>query len=239
MTQIIQMISGPRNISTAMMYSFDSRDDCIGIDEPFYGYYLSKYPSIDHPSRQEVLDTLPHSVDRTLESIGMQMSKSPYLFIKNMAHHIDGLPLDWAESYNNFLLIRDPRRVLASFTQVVDNPTATDIGIIQEWNIYNQLTDRGHNVPIIDTDRFLTDPQSHLRSLCDALGITYQESMLTWSPGPRPIDGVWAPHWYGSVHQSAGLQTVKTRAIPILSPQLQEVSDEVMPYYQKMKALAI
>ena len=239
MTQVIQMISGPRNISTAMLYSFDSRDDCIGIDEPFYGYYLRKYPTLNHPARQEILDSLPQTTEEVLAGIDMQMKNTPSLFIKNMAHHIHDLPLDWAESYQNFLLIRDPRRVLTSFTQVIDNPTASDIGIIQEWDIYQSLTAMGHRVPIIDTDEFLTDPQQGIKSLCKALELDYQDAMLSWAPGPRSIDGVWAPHWYGSVHKSSGFQTVISKPLPALSPDLQAICDEVMPYYEKLKALSL
>ena len=36
MTVTIAMWSGPRNISTAMMYSFGNRADCAAWDEPFY-----------------------------------------------------------------------------------------------------------------------------------------------------------------------------------------------------------
>ncbi|WP_414981630.1 hypothetical protein [Congregibacter sp.] len=32
----VAMWSGPRNISTAMMRSFENRSDCAVIDEPFY-----------------------------------------------------------------------------------------------------------------------------------------------------------------------------------------------------------
>ncbi len=37
---IINMWSGPRNISTALMRSFENRDDTEVWDEPFYAYYL-------------------------------------------------------------------------------------------------------------------------------------------------------------------------------------------------------
>ena len=38
----IAMWSGPRNISTAMMRSFENRPDTVVIDEPFYAHYLDK-----------------------------------------------------------------------------------------------------------------------------------------------------------------------------------------------------
>ena len=50
----IAMWSGPRNLSTAMMYAFAARGDCAVVDEPFYGAYLSA-TGIDHPMRAEVI----------------------------------------------------------------------------------------------------------------------------------------------------------------------------------------
>ena len=38
----IAMWSGPRNISTALMRSFENRDDTFVTDEPLYGHYLKQ-----------------------------------------------------------------------------------------------------------------------------------------------------------------------------------------------------
>ena len=50
----IAMWSGPRNISTAMMYSFDNRADCFASDEPLYAHYLSR-TGIKHPDADVVM----------------------------------------------------------------------------------------------------------------------------------------------------------------------------------------
>ena len=49
----INLISGPRNISTALMYSFAQRTDTVVLDEPFYAFYLHK-SGIHHPGKEEV-----------------------------------------------------------------------------------------------------------------------------------------------------------------------------------------
>ena len=54
MTIRIAMWSGPRNISTAMMLSFENLSDCQVVDEPLYSAYLSE-TGLDHPMREEVL----------------------------------------------------------------------------------------------------------------------------------------------------------------------------------------
>ena len=58
MTIRIAMWSGPRNLSTAMMYAFAARGDCAVTDEPFYAAYLAT-TGFDHPMRAEVLASQP------------------------------------------------------------------------------------------------------------------------------------------------------------------------------------
>ena len=52
--QAICLWSGPRNVSTALMYSFAQRDDVRVIDEPLYGHYLT-VSGADHPGRDAVI----------------------------------------------------------------------------------------------------------------------------------------------------------------------------------------
>jgi hypothetical protein len=53
MTLRIAMWSGPRNISTAMMRSWENRSDTGVVDEPFYAFYLSQTQS-PHPCFEDV-----------------------------------------------------------------------------------------------------------------------------------------------------------------------------------------
>ena len=46
--------SGPRNISTALMRSWENRPDSRVVDEPLYGYYLDR-TGLDHPGREEII----------------------------------------------------------------------------------------------------------------------------------------------------------------------------------------
>lgn len=235
MSDVIHMISGPRNISTALLYSFDHRADCVGIDEPFYAYYLTNNPTIDHPGKTEVLQSMPSDFEDVIDRIVMQKGSTPYLFIKNMSHHIIGSDLTWMEDHKVFFLIRHPKRVLHSFSKVIENPTARDIGIKEEWEIYQTLTDRGRRIPILDTDKFLGNPKHQLRLLCDSIEIKYDPSMLEWNSGPRSIDGVWAPYWYDSVHRSVGFTQKEETPLPELTEYLEKINEEVMPYYEKLK----
>ena len=50
----IAMWSGPRNISTAMMRSFENRADAVVWDEPFYAHYLAE-TGLDHAMADEII----------------------------------------------------------------------------------------------------------------------------------------------------------------------------------------
>ena len=50
----IAMWSGPRNVSTAFMRSFENRADCFVSDEPFYSYFLNE-TGFEHPLRDEII----------------------------------------------------------------------------------------------------------------------------------------------------------------------------------------
>ena len=52
----IMLWSSPRNISTALMYSFAQRSDTKVLDEPFYAYYLTNVNTkVDHPGKREII----------------------------------------------------------------------------------------------------------------------------------------------------------------------------------------
>ncbi|MHC4948714.1 MAG: sulfotransferase-like domain-containing protein, partial [Planctomycetota bacterium] len=82
------MWSGPRNISTAMMRSWEARGDTAVVDEPLYAHYLAA-TGIDHPGADEV--TAAHETDwrvvvRALT--GTVPGDHPIFYKKHMAHHL-------------------------------------------------------------------------------------------------------------------------------------------------------
>ena len=71
----IAMWSGPRNLSTAMMYSFGNRADCAVVDEPFYAAYLEK-TGLDHPMRDEILASQSRDPAEVLRLIGDALTEN-------------------------------------------------------------------------------------------------------------------------------------------------------------------
>jgi Sulfotransferase domain len=237
MTLRIAMWSGPRNISTAMMRSWENRHDCATSDEPLYAHYLA-HTGLDHPAREEVIaagDSDWRSVVDTL--LGPVPDGAPVWYQKHMTHHLlPHIDHDWIAQLRNVLLIRDPREVVASYIKSRATVTADDIGLPQQVALYDELCEAGAAPPIIDANDFLRAPEPHLRALCDWLGIPFSDRMLHWPKGPRASDGIWAPHWYAHVWESTGFETPVAHEV-VLSGEAAAVAESCRPHYERLRGL--
>jgi hypothetical protein len=196
--------SGPRNVSTALMYSFAQRKDLQVWDEPFFGYFL-KRTEVWRPSREEVLRTMETSWGEVMENIEKQ-AQDQKVFLKNMANHLEGLPNELLNSFSNIILTRDPKKVLASYTKHIEQPTLLDLGYTHQLRILEYLKASGQNYLVVDSDEVCEDPERELKRICDYLKIEFDGSMLKWEAGARPEDGIWAKYWYQNVHKSTGFK---------------------------------
>ena len=118
MPRIIHAISGPRNISTALLYAFAQRPGCQVVDEPFYGPFLER-TGLDHPGRREILAAVPRTPGDAAEAMRRLFEAHPgEIYLKNMAHHMVEMPWDWASEAAHIFWIRHPRKVIRSFAKV-------------------------------------------------------------------------------------------------------------------------
>ncbi|HEY0655935.1 MAG TPA: sulfotransferase family protein [Chryseosolibacter sp.] len=228
---ILNLISGPRNISTALMYSFAQRSDTAVFDEPFYAVYLDK-SGAQHPGRDEVLQT--QSTDEQVVHTLIANHKSrPVLFIKNMAHHMEVMKKPFFDNGINIFLIRNPKQIIASYAQVIEKPVMRDIGIEYQYTLFEQLAKQNNKVVVLDSGLCLQNPEAVLTLLCEACGIKFERAMLTWPKGPKPYDGVWAKHWYANVHNSTGFEKQSTSE-RLLPANLEKLYQEARYYYEKL-----
>jgi hypothetical protein len=229
--------SGPRNVSTALMYSFAQRPDTRVVDEPLYAHYLQA-SGVDHPGRAEVLAAGDSDGAAVIRDVVLGPCDRPVLFMKQMAHHLLGLDWSFLGRTANVLLIRDPAEVLTSFMQVVPSPTLADTGLDTQTRLLRHLIDIGQDPPVLDSRRLLLDPPGVLARLCDRLELPFTEAMLHWEPGARAEDGVWAPYWYDSVHRSTGFAPwrEKSKTVP---PELEGVLAECRPHYDELLVRAL
>lgn len=228
------MWSGPRNLSTAMMYSFSSRDDCAVVDEPFYGVYLEK-TSLEHPLRHEIVSQMETSADGVVAQIlGSIPANKPHFYQKHMCQHmVPGIDRAWMRDFKNVFLIRHPARVVASYAAKRESPSLEDIGFVQQAQLFEEAREVGEKPIVIDSFDIRQNPAEMMEKLCVALGLPFQPEMLNWAKGGHPDDGVWASHWYGAVHSSTGFAGAEG-ALPVVEGALAEVVEQALPYYQNL-----
>jgi Sulfotransferase domain len=236
----IAMWSGPRNISTAMLRSFGSRPDTAVTDEPLYAHYL-KVTGVAHPGRDDVLAA--HETDwRKVAAwlTGPVPGGRAVWYQKHMAHHLlPTIDRAWLDGLTHAFLIREPDAMLVSLVKTFPGAGLADTGLPQQCEIFDRVADsKGRAPPVVLASDVLEDPRGMLTALCSALGISYFPQMLSWPPGPRPTDGVWAPHWYAAVEASTGFEPYRRQAIE-LPDSLRPLLDACRPWYEKLYALRL
>ena len=236
MNKIICLWSCPRNVSTALMYSFAQRDDTSVFDEPLYAHYL-KVSGAKHPGREEVLNALDNDGDKVVQEVILRESNK-ILFHKLMTHFLIDIDTEFLSIVNNIIFIRDPKEIIVSYSKVIPNPTMEDIGIKKQYELYLDLKKRGKDPIILDSKHLLQDPELSLKKICALLEIPFDKKMLKWKKGARVEDGIWASYWYENIHNSTGFFPYTTQKIR-LTKSNEKLVKECLPYYEFLTAQSI
>jgi hypothetical protein len=221
--------SGPRNISTALMRSWENRGDTAVVDGPLYAHYLLA-TGLDHPGREEVIAAGETEWQRVVATLlGPAPGDARIYYQKHMAHHLlSDIDRGWVGGLTNVMLIRDPREVVASYVRSRASVTVEDTGLPQQARLHDELSP-----PVLDAADVLHRPEPYLRALCDHAGVDFTARMLAWPPGPRDSDGVWGRYWYEAVWRSTGFAEYRPRR-PELTGTAAEVAEECLPLYRRL-----
>lgn len=232
----INMWSSPRNLSTAMMYAWRERDDTTVFDEPFYAHYL-RVTGREHPGRDDVLRSQNTDGSAVIEQVILADYATPVVFFKQMAKHLVSIDRSFLAATSNVLLTREPFDMLTSLQNQLPDATIADTGFVELVEILEYLEanqDQTKQTPIvIDSKILLLDPRTVLEALCNRLGIAFDPAMLSWPLGPKPEDGVWAPHWYDAVHRSNGWGQWRPKEVALL-PRLEPVLEQARIMYERL-----
>ena len=188
----LAMWSGPRNISTAFMRSWDNRGDTIVVDEPFYAHYL-KVTGLDHPGRDEII--AHHEADwrRVAASLLAPMPPDIRIFYqKQMSHHLlPHMGREWLDSVTHAFLIRDPSAMLASLGEKLTSFDLLATGLPQQVEIFEHVILRTGGACRARSADLLERPEPMLRALCDALGVPFTVACCGGPPGgaSRTVSG--------------------------------------------------
>lgn len=237
MTVRINFWSGPRNVSTAMMYAWRERPDTTVVDEPLYAHAL-RVTGREHPGREAVLAGQDNDGERVIDEVILGSYDTPVVFFKQMAKHLVGLDRSFITQCHNVLLIRDPHDMLTSFQNQVPDTTLADTGFTELVEILDATVASGAEPIVVESQRLLEDPSKVLAELCRRLDLPFYESMLSWDAGPKPEDGVWAPHWYAAVHKSTGWGPPRSKDATLL-PDLEPVLADCNQLYRQLLPYAI
>ena len=231
----IAMWSGPRNLSTAMMYAFAARGDCAVWDEPFYAAYLDA-TGVDHPMRNQIIEAHDPDPDVIAATCKGPVPQGQSLFYqKHMTlHMIPDFDRRWMRACTNVFLIRHPARVVASYAKKRQGATLDDIGFVQQADLFDEVAGwSGFTPVVIDSDDIRADPEGMLRKLCAAINVPFSTKMLRWPAGGNAADGVWAPHWYAAVHRSTGFEGAEG-PLPDLGGSYADLAAQALPFYAKL-----
>ena len=229
MNKIICLWSCPRNVSTALMYSFAQRKDTKVFDEALYAHYL-KSSGVIHPGREDVLLSQENNGDKVVKNIILK--KREFIsFHKLMTHFLININTDFLAEVTNVIFIRNPKEIIFSYSKVIPNPKMEDIGVEQQYNLYLEL-EKSRKTPIVlDSKYLLQNPELALKKLCSLLNIPFDNEMLKWESGSREEDGVWEKYWYKNVHNSTSFLEYTEKEITLENSNL-ELYEKCKPYYK-------
>src|ERR1700730_12103140 len=243
----IAMWSGPRNISTAMMRAWGNRADAVVVDEPFYAFYLERTGK-KHPGAKEIIAQGETDWRKVVEQCGRGLglprrsdakagapTGQKIFYQKQMTHHLlPEIDRQWILDLTNCFLIRDPREVILSYIKKNPEPTLEDLGFVQQQKIFDFVREQSDSVPVvIDAMDVLQNPERKLRLLCDAAGVEFDQAMLSWPPGLRDTDGIWAQYWYDDVARSTSFQPYQQKE-GIVPDRLREIYEQCRECYKQL-----
>jgi len=229
------MWSGPRNISTAMMRAWGNRPDTLVCDEPLYAHYLAR-TGLAHPGADEVLRHHEQDWRKVVAELTTDLPAGKRVFYqKHMAHHLmPDTGRAWLSAVRNCFLIREPGEMLTSLLEFLPEPTLQDTGLPQQVEIFDLVREQSGTVPpVLDTKDVLDDPPRLLELLCESLDVEFTERMLSWPPGRRETDGIWAKHWYHEVETSTAFRPYKPKPDQIPA-EFDDLYQQCLGYYHRL-----
>ena len=237
-TKRICLWSGPRNISTTLMYSFAQRTDTKVFDEPLYAHYLSNTNARNyHPGADDILAIMENEGKKVVDMM-MGKHEKNIVFFKNMTHHLLNLDRSFMKDCIHIILTRDPLEMLPSFDKVIYNPSMNDVG----YALHSELLayfEKSNITPIIlDAKKVLLNPEKILKQLCERIEIYFDNKMLHWKAGSRVEDGVWAKYWYSNIHKSTGFIPYKAKTKPF-PERLKPLLNECLIHYEKLNSISL
>ncbi|CAM9844422.1 unnamed protein product [Pylaiella littoralis] len=234
----INVWASPRSLSTALMYSFAQRPDCVVHDEPLYAHFLRTHPEDEtwRPYRDEVFQEQDSDGDRWIKEVALGPTPKPVVYMKHMAKQMRNLDLSFLPKCRNIIQIRTPIHMLPSWNSNI-HANLKEIGMLDLLHTYSLVRAIGQEPIVIDAELLRANPEGVLREVSEMAGIPYAPEQLSWEAGPKPYDGCWAYVWYKGCRKSTCFDNAP-RYVKF-DQNLAPLLEECMPIYQLLRSKAI
>jgi len=239
MHKIVALWAVPRSTSTAFEWMMRQRGDLDCLHEPFgEAWYQGEDPL--WPRFQEGDKT---TAGLTLESvwddIKAKAEQGP-VFIKDFPHYINHMwDAEFLSHFTHAFLIRDPAKTLTSLYARWPDFDELEVGFPEQRALYDLVTAlNGSAPPVVDSDDLLENPHGMTAAFCEAVGIPFIESALTWEAGGDPSEHSWwdGGSFHANLAQSTGLTPQKRKYVDLENTpdRVKRVYRRMMPHYQHL-----
>lgn len=230
----LHLWSGPRCLSTSLLYSFAQHPLVSVHDEPLYAAWLRAHPTVQRPYRDLVLAQQDNDSERAFTAL-LAPLPGRFVYAKHMAKQGTTLPPALLASGRHALLVREPAALLRSFAAVLE-VSLEESGYPALVQLFSALRSATGSPPVVILSGDLQRaPEATLRALTGALGLPFDPAMLSWPAGPRPEDGCWAPWWYATTHASTGFAPPRAEQPEPLTGELAALAEECRPFYELLR----
>lgn len=217
------------------MRAFGNRPDTFVCDEPLYSHYL-RITKLPHPVADEIIARHESDWRKVVNWLTEAMPEGkPIFYQKQMTHHLlPEIDRAWLAQVTNCFLIRHPREVITSYIAKNNDPLLEDVGFVQQAEIFDFVRAHTGTTPaVLDAKDIQENPRRMLGLLCESLGIEFAEAMLSWPPGLRATDGVWAKHWYKEVVSSTSFRPYSPKPDQV-PERLGDVYSKCLEFYERL-----
>ncbi len=146
------------------------------------------------------------------------------------------MDLAWTCDFRNVLLVRDPAEVVASYVRSREACEPADIGLLQQVRLLDAWP---QTPPVIDAGDFLRDPETHLRWLCDWLGIAFTDADAVAGRPVRAAPTACGRRTGTTPCGAPPASSPGARATVDLSPHDAAVAEACRPAYDTLHALRL
>ena len=240
MHKIVALWAVPRSTSTAFEWMMRQRGDMDCLHEPFgEAWYQGEDPMWPR-FKTGGLTTPGLSLESVWDDIRARAENGP-VFTKDFPLYINHVwDREFLSHFTHAFLIRDPAKTITSIYDKWPDFDELEVGFPEQRALFDLLTayNDGAPPPVVDSDDLLEDPVAMTRAFCEAVGIPFIESALSWEPGGDPSAHSW---WDGvSFHQllskSDGLKPQPRRYVDLADTpeRVRRVHRRMKPHYEHM-----